>query len=431
MRMTRRTMLWIVVVLSVPAVVVSTSMVRRGAALGDPGPSDRRAASPPPPQPPAPGRWSAGGEPDDPHEAWPEPELRAGLSEAQIGASIAAYAKQLSDAGHFSGVILAAHAGNVVMTHAYGLANAASSTPNTTETKFNIGSLGKLFTTVAILQLAQAGKLSLDDTVRKHLPELPLAAADRISIGQLLDHRSGLGDFFGPRFEAAPPSRLRELGDFVPLFVDQPLAFAPGSSERYSNAGYLVLGLLVERISGEKYRDYVVKHICAPAKMTSTGFWAVDERVPDRATGYTRHGKDQLLSERIPNTAMLSGRPESAGGAFATAADLLRFWNAVLADQLLSRPWTNWMLNRRFDVDRRPTRGGFGGAFDGVNAFMEMTPGWTVIALANLDPPSAQAVTHGAIEIIRGHRDPAPPGGPGIRRIRPPDKDLERSQDAR
>jgi len=128
---------------------------------------------------------------------------------------------------------------------------------------------------------------------------------------------------------------------------------------------------------------------------------------------------------------MLSGRPESAGGAFATAADLLRFWNAVLADQLLSRPWTNWMLNRRFDVDRRPAGIGFGGAYDGVSAFLGMTTGWTVIALANLDPPSAQAVTHGSIEIIHGHRDPAPPGGPGIRRMRPPGKDLERSQDAR
>jgi CubicO group peptidase (beta-lactamase class C family) len=408
-------MLWIVVLAAMPI----AWLVHPDVALGDPAPSHRRSATPPS-QPPAPGRWSAGGDPEDSHEAWPEPELRAGLSEAQIGASIAAYAQQLSDAGHFSGVVLAAHDGKLIVTHAYGLANVAANTPNTIETKFNIGSLGKLFTTVAILQLAQAGKLSLDDTVHKHLPELPLTDADQISIRQLLDHRSGLGDFFGPRFEAAPPSRLRELGDFVPLFVDQPLAFSPGSSQRYSNAGFLVLGLLVERLSGEKYRDYVARHICAPAKMTSTGYWAVDEQVPDRATGYTRHGKGQTPGARIPNTELLSGRPESAGGAFATAADLLRFWNAVLADQLLSPPWTNWMLNRRFDVDRRPAGIGFGGAYDGVNAFLGMTAGWTVIALANLDPPSAQAVTHGAIEIIHGHRDAPPPGGPGIRRLQPP-----------
>lgn len=393
-------MVWIVVLVS-------------NIALGDPGPGNRPGA--------VPGRWAAGGEPDDPPEGWPQPEPRAGLSEAQIAASIDAYAKQLHDADDFSGVVLAAHAGKVVVERAYGLANVASNTPNTTGTRFNIGSLGKLLTTVAILQLAQAGKLALDDTVHKHLPELPLASADKISIRQLLDHRSGLGDFFGPRFEAAPPSRLRELSDFIPLFVDQPLAFAPGSSERYSNAGFLVLGLIVERVSGEKYRDYVVEHICAPAKMTSTGFWAIDDRVPDRATGYTRHGKDGALSERVPNTALLSGRPESAGGAFATAADLLRFWDAVVTDKLLSPPWTNWMLNRQFDVGRRPGGIGFGGAFDGVNASMATSSGWTVITLANLDPPAAQAVTHGAMQIIRGHRDaPGQPGHPGFRRLRPP-----------
>lgn len=396
-RMSHKAMMWAVMLFS-------------SVALADPGPGGPPAAGP--------RRWSAGGDPDGPPEGWPQPELRAGLSEPQIAASIEAYARQLSDADHFSGVVLAAHDGKVVVSRAYGLASVASHTPNTTETRFNIGSLGKLLTTVAILQLAQAGKLSLDDTVHQRLPELALAGADAITIRQLLDHRSGLGDFFGPKFEAAPPSRLRELGDFIPLFVDQPLAFAPGSSERYSNAGFLVLGLIVERVSGRKYRDYVVEHICAPAKMTSTGFWAVDERVPDRATGYTRHGKDGTTGERVPNTGLLSGRPESAGGAFATAADLLRFWDAVVGDKLLSPPWTSWMLTRRFEPDRRPPGIGFGGAYDGVNAFIAVSRGWTVITLANLDPPAAQAVTDGAMAIIRGHRDA--PGGPGLHRLRPP-----------
>jgi len=422
--MTRRTTVSMAVRAAAPVALISTWLVLGGVAIGEAGPGNRPATTPLQ-QAVMPGRWSAGGEPDDPQDGWPQPEPRPGLSEAQLSASIAAYAKQLYDADHFWGVVLAAHAGKVVMAQAYGLANVASNTPNTTATKFNVASLGKMFTTVAILQLAQAGKLSLDDTVRERLPDLPLAAADKISIRQLLDHRSGLGDFFGPRFEAAPPSRLRELSDFIPLFVDQPLAFAPGSSERYSNAGFLVLGLIVERISGEKYREYVAKHICAPAKMTSTGFWALDERVPDRATGYTRHGKDRMLSERIPNTELLSGRPESAGGAFATAADLLRFWDAVVADKLLSPTWTNWMFHHRFDVSRRPVSGGFGGAFDGVNAFIEMDPGWTVIALANLDPPSAQAVTRGAMEIIHGHLDaPSPGGKQGLRRFRPPATEL-------
>jgi D-alanyl-D-alanine carboxypeptidase len=350
---------------------------------------------------------------------WPKPELRAGLSDAQIAASIAAYAKQLHDARHFSGVVLAARAGKIVVSGAYGLANIAANTPNTLDTRFNIGSLNKLFTRVAIAQLAEAGRLSLDDTLRTHLPQLPVPGADRISIRQLLEHRSGMGDIFGPRYDAAPPSRLRELDDFVPLFADQPLAFEPGSSERYSNAGYVTLGLIVERLTGEKYRDYVSRHIFAPAHMASTGLWALDERVPERATGYTRHGKDRELDELVPNTDRLPGRPSSAGGAFATAGDLLRFWDAVLAGKLLSARWTNWVVNGSFDDAGRTPALGLGGGAPGVNASIEINGAWTVIALANLDPPSAMAVTRGAMQIIRAQRADDRPDDPAIHRRAP------------
>jgi CubicO group peptidase (beta-lactamase class C family) len=351
---------------------------------------------------------------------WPQPELRAGLSDAQIATSIARYGKQLHDAKHFSGVVLAAKAGKVVVERAYGLASTAAKTPNTLDTKFNIGSINKVFTKIAIAQLAEAGKLSLDDTIRTHLPDIALAAADKITIGHLLEHRSGMGDIFGAKYDAAPPSRLRELADFVPLFAAEPLAFEPGSSQRYSNAGYVTLGLIVERLSGEKYRDYVAKHIFAPARMTSTGFWALEEQVARRAIGYTRNASDGALPALVPNTDHLPGRPSSAGGAFATARDLLRLWEALAAGELLSPKWTNWMINRSFtDARRSPSLGWAGGA-DGINAMIEIGEGWVVVALANLDPPSAIAVARGATAIIRGRAQPAdarsamrrPPSGP-------------------
>jgi CubicO group peptidase (beta-lactamase class C family) len=356
----------------------------------------------------------------DEMKRWPQPELRTGLSEPQIAASIARYAKQLHDAKHFSGVVLAARAGKVAVERAYGLANMAAKTPNTLDTRFNIGSINKVFTKVAIAQLAEAGKLTLDDTIRTHLPDIALAAADKITISQLLEHRSGMGDIFGAKYDAAPPSRLRELADFVPLFAAEPLGFEPGSSKRYSNAGYVTLGLIVERLSGEKYRDYVAKHIFAPAKMTSTGFWAVEEQVARRAIGYTRSARDGELPALVPNTEHLPGRPSSAGGAFATARDLLRFWDALAADKLLSPKWTNWMINRSFTDARRSPSIGWAGGADGINAMIEIGEGWVVVAMANLDPPSASTVARGAMAIIRGRAEPAdapggmrrPPSGP-------------------
>src|SRR6185295_9489459 len=163
----------------------------------------------------------------------------------------------------------------------------------------------------------------------------------------------------------------------------------------------------VERLSGEKYRDYVARHILAPARMTSTGFWALDEQVARRAIGYTWRARDGELPALVPNTDRLSGRPSSAGGAFATAGDLLRFWEALAADKLLSPTWTNWMLNGSFNDARRSPSIGWAGGADGVNATIEIGEGWVVVALANLDPPSAIAVARGAMAIIRGRAQPA------------------------
>jgi D-alanyl-D-alanine carboxypeptidase len=309
-------------------------------------------------------------------EEWPQPKLRPGLSADEIAAAVAGYAQEQSDARRFSGVVLVAKAGKTILSRAYGLADVATRTPNTTDTLFNIGSLNKQFTMVAIEQLAQAGKLSLDDTIAKHLPDVKLAGADTITLRQLLDHRSGMGDIFGPKYDAAPPSRLRELSDFLPLFAGDPLGFAPGTSQRYSNAGYIVLGLVVERLSGETYRDYVARHIFAPAGITHAAFAALDDKVAGRATGYTSHGTG---GERVPNTPTLPGRPSSAGGAYLTAGDLLRFFDA------------------------RPARDlGVAGGAPGVNAAVEKQGEWTVIVVANYDPPAANALARAAMAIIRG-----------------------------
>lgn len=165
-----------------------------------------------------------------------------------------------------------------------------------------------------------------------------VGAQAEITIGQLLEHRSGMGDIFGAKYDAAPPSRLRELADFVPLFAAEPLAFEPGSSQRYSNAGYVTLGLIVERLSGEKYRDYVAKHIFAPAKMASIGLWALDEQVARRAIGYTRRGRDGELpapgAEHRPSLgpAIVGGRRVRDRGRSAAILERARRRQAPVAE---------------------------------------------------------------------------------------------------
>jgi len=363
-----------------------------------------------------------GGGPDATRD-WPQPDIRSGLAPKQIADAVAAYAQRLADADHFSGVVLLAKDGRPLLNRAWGIAAANSKLPNSPETKFNVGSINKIFTKVAIAQLAQKGKLSLHDPIRRHLPDFPSPAADRITIQQLLDHKSGLGDTFGPRYDSAPPSSLRELSDFLPLFITEPLLFEPGTSQRYSNGGYIVLGLIIEKLSGQTYRHYVQKSIFEPAGMKSSGFWAVDEKVSNRASGYTKRSPDGPLPERRSNLAGLPGRPSSAGGAFATAGDLLRFTESLQDAKLLSRKWTNWMFSDSFEVQARPALGIAGGA-PGLNAAIEMDQGWTLITMSNYDPPSATALAEGAMKIVRGRSEEVSERGRAIRRRgpSPPDK---------
>jgi CubicO group peptidase (beta-lactamase class C family) len=337
------------------------------------------------------------------------------LATPQLDKIIALGQKQFDDK-QFSGVLLIAKDGEPVLSRAWGLADVASKTPNTVDTKFNIGSINKFFTKTAIAQLAESGKLSPDDTIRKHLPDYPSPVADKITIQQLIDHRSGLGDIFGERYEAAPPSKLRELSDFVPLFADKPLEFEPGTGQQYSNAGYIVLGLIIEKLTGETYRDYVQHHIFDPAGMKSSGFFAVDETVANRATGYTmRDGVGQAPSPvrtgeapvLHPNTRTLPGRPSSAGGAYATAADLLRFMKALEGKKLASAKWTGWVFTSKLDEPKGRPALGIGGGAPGLNAALEMDgEGWIAIAMSNYDPPSAMVVASGAMGIIHADRAP-------------------------
>lgn len=314
----------------------------------------------------------------------------------------------------FSGVVLVAKDGTPVLSRAWGMADPAKGIANHPDTKFNLGSINKIFTHVAIGQLAAAGKLSLNDTIRKHLPDYPSPAADKITIEQLLQHKSGLGDFFGPKFTTTHAS-LRTVSDYLPLFADNPLEFEPGTSQRYSNAGFIVLGLIIEKISGQTYYDYVRDHIIRPAGMTDTASYAIDEHVPNRAVGMTKRGPEGPLPARQSNTGMQPARGSSAGGGYSTAPDLLRFSQALLADKLMPKRWTDWLFTGSFDAAAKRNIGVAGGS-PGVNALLEIDPPYTLVVLSNYDPPSAEEVGREARKMLgmggveRKRRGPEAPG---------------------
>jgi D-alanyl-D-alanine carboxypeptidase len=325
----------------------------------------------------------------------PEPRLRsdAGLARAADG-----YLAKLAREDRFSGVVLLARRGPPLFDKAYGLADREGRVPNTTETRFNIGSIDKIFTQVAIARLASEGKLALSDAIRRHLPDYPSPAADEITILQLVNMTSGLGDIFNERYAEAAP-RLSTLADFLRLFADKPLLFPPGKGRQYSNAGYIVLGLIVEKVSGQGYHDYVREHVFAPAGMSATGPSERGAAGNGRATGYTRESEGAAPAAGLhPNTASLPARSSSAGGSLSTARDLLNFDRALSSGKLLPPEWTAWIYSDKTGPPSgsppAPGGGGLGiaGGSPGVNAALESdnTRGYTVVVLANLDPPVAE-----------------------------------------
>jgi CubicO group peptidase (beta-lactamase class C family) len=309
------------------------------------------------------------------------------LARAQLAARLRALLDERSKADLFSGVVLLAHEGQVVFHEACGLASVEYGAANRPDTRFNLGSINKLFTRVAVGQLIERKKLSLDDPIAKFLPDYPnRQAAEKVTVRHLLDMTSGIGDFFGQKFNETPKDRLRELADYLPLFASQPLQFQPGSGRRYSNGGYVVLGLIIEKASGLSYGDYVREHIYLPAAMEATAHLDADVPNPNVASGYTRNW-DWNDHDGQPWRANLYTRPargSSAGGGYSTAMDLYRFAQALKAGKLLGALGKEW-----FDGPQA-----FAGGAPGINAELDMdvVPGWTIVVLSNYDPPAANQV---------------------------------------
>jgi D-alanyl-D-alanine carboxypeptidase len=314
------------------------------------------------------------------------------ITEAQLVEALDKHLTQAVAADEFSGTVIIAKKGSVLFQRAVGLASKEYNVPNSIDTKFNLGSINKIFTQIAIGQLVEQGKLAFDDKLGKHLPDYPNhEAAEKVTIRQLLDMKSGVGDFFGPEFEATPKNKLRKVKDFLPLFASKPLLFEPGTKQQYSNGGYIVLGAIVEKVSGRAYYDYVRENIFKIADMRDTDWYEADLATANLASGYTKEGSKNGVRRNNIYSRPAKGSP--AGGGYSTAPDLLKFV-AALREGNLRVP--DFRSQQTTSSKSGGSFGGLGiaGGAPGINAVLEAdeATGYAVVVMSNYDPPSAERI---------------------------------------
>ncbi len=345
------------------------------------------------------------------------PKVTGRVSRQELSAAIDARVRFAAERDDFSGVVLVMKDGEVIYQRLVGEADKAAHAAVTAATRFNIGSMGKSFTAVAIGQLIDQGRLSLDTRVIDVLPDYPnREAARKTTIRHLLSHQAGLGMLFErPGWDWK--LRYERMSELLPLFAVAPNDFEPGTRAAYSNEGFIVLGAIVEKLSGQSWYDYVQANVLDRAGMASTGNLTDDPAIPDRAIGY-RFGDDDPLGfgARSPNWDTLSWRGNACGGQFATAADMIRFLQALKAGKLL-RPETAAQFVARsggerdyglgfehFDLPGGRTLVGHGGGgpASGVNSDAKMIweTGYAYAVMGNYDSPFAQTLARDISDML-------------------------------
>jgi CubicO group peptidase (beta-lactamase class C family) len=318
------------------------------------------------------------------------------LSNEEIAKELDAYLQKLASADLFSGTVLVAKDGKPFYRKAFGIANKDFNAPNRIDTKFNLGSMNKMFTSVAIAQLVERGKLSFDDSLAKFLPEYPdKESAQKIKIKHLLSHTSGLGSYFNQKFFESSRENYRTVDDLMKLAEGEKLQFEPGSKWRYSNTGMLVLGKVIEKASGQSYFDYIRENIYRPAGMTNSDCYELDQINQNLAVGYEKEYTDEgvRFSNNIFKHVMRGG---PAGGGYSTVDDLLKFDVALRSGKLVGQDLVKTLLSAKpeinspeygygFQIDKELSIAGHGGGFPGISSNLDMflDNGYTAAVMSN------------------------------------------------
>jgi CubicO group peptidase (beta-lactamase class C family) len=328
-------------------------------------------------------------------------------SAQQIAAKIDEYMNAATKVDRFSGSVLVARDGTPVVSKGYGMASIELDVPNTPQTVFRLGSITKQFTAMAIMMLQERGKLTVGDSICKHLADCP-AAWQTITIRHLLTHTSGI-----PNYTALPDYRKTQSlpvthASLIERFKDKPLEFAPGEKFKYSNSGYYLLGVIIERVSGSLYADFLHENIFVPLAMTSTGYDSSRSIIKNRAAGYAMQG-DSIINASYLDMSI----PYAAGSLYSTVEDLLRWDQALYTEKLISRKSLDEMFtpfrgeygygwNRRKKFDRQALE--HSGGIDGFNTFISRYPAerLVIIVLSNTEYSSGPRIGSDLAAIVFG-----------------------------
>ncbi len=345
---------------------------------------------------------------------------RAADKAAQIDALVTQYV----ELGQFNGAVLVAENGRVLLEKGYGLANMEWGIPNAPDTKFRVGSITKQFTSALVMQLVDEGKLSLDAKLSEVLPGYRKDTGDRVTLRQLLNHTSGIPSYTdSPSFRAEISRDPYAVGDMVTTLCSGDLQFEPGSTFRYNNCGYVLLGAIIEKATGKRYETALQERILDPAGMADTGYDHAATVLPRRAQGYQR------TPGGVVNAPYLDmSLPYAAGALYSTVRDLYRWDRALESDKVLSAKakalmWTPGLGHYGFGWTIATAPIGPGGAErtvishgGGINGFATNiaripADGNLVVFLCNTGAARYEAMSAGVWDVLYG-RPPAVPKRP-------------------
>ncbi len=329
------------------------------------------------------------------------------VSDAQDLARMEQVVQSHVAAGTFMGTVLVAREGAVVFDKAYGMANLELDVPNTTHTKFRLGSITKQFTAAAILLLEERGKLKLDDKVKTYLPDAP-TAWDRITVFNLLTHTSGIPNFTASADYNTVKLSSRTAAAAVSAVRDRPLDFGPGEKYSYSNSGYVALGAIIESISGQSYEAFVTENIFKPLGMTDSGYDSNTAVIKRRASGYMRTANGYVNAGYIHMSI-----PHAAGALYSTTHDLLKWEQALFAGKVVSKASLDRMItpfknNYGLGLTSSTVKGrqviAHGGGIDGFNTQLAYYPAsrTVVTVLSNVNGNVPDALTTQLAAIMHG-----------------------------
>ena len=337
-----------------------------------------------------------------PRPQLPPLTLNAQMSAAQIGAALDPWLAGMSRDGVFSGAVLVARDGREIYAAAHGIAALEPRAALTLDTRFPMASITKQFTQASVLQLIEAGRLTPETTIGDVIADYPNAVSRGATIQQLMDHRGGLADFLGPRFRDTPKTNFTSNHAYYAFASTVAPDFAPGEREEYCNSCYVVLGEIIERISGVPYEQYVAEHVFARAGMAHSGYFRHDQ-APENTAHFIGHPMGPgTEAQDVARWHGVSG--SGAGNSYATVRDMLAYDNALREGRLVNAAHAAQMVHGQPTEGRSTARFGYAGGAPGVNTVVMGNGEWTLIVLTNHEPPTAEAINETVFPLLAGPR---------------------------